>query len=123
MIKTGDVYRIKMDNSDGIKPKGTDLYRYKYIIIIGHDENSLYGSVVTNTKDHPLIPVEFQYPLTHNEYKCFVNCYKLYEVSSERLTPDCYNGNISDADYELIVGCVKTSPLVSKKTLKKFGIF
>jgi hypothetical protein len=122
MINRGEMYRIKMDNKDGIKPKNTNTYRYKYIIIIGYDCNNLYGVVVTNTRDHPLIPIEFQYPLKHNEYDCFVNCYKLYEVSSARLTQDCFQGSISDDDYKLIVGCVRTSPLISKKVLKKFHI-
>ena len=122
MIKIGDFYRIKMDDKDGITPKGNDTHRYKYVIIIGHDKNTLYGAVVTNTKDHHLIPIEFQYPISLHEYKCYVNCHKLYEVSSERLKPDCFQGNISKDDYELIVGCVKTSQLISNKKLKKFGL-
>ena len=74
---------------------------------------------LTNT----LIPIEFQYPLKHNGYKCFVNCHKLYEVSLDRLTRDNHQGNILDTDdYELIVECVKKSPVISKKKLKKFGI-
>jgi hypothetical protein len=107
---------------DGIKPKGDDTHRNKYIIIIGYDGNILYGVVVTNTKNHHLIPDEFQYPLTHNGYKCFANCYKLHEVSPKRLTPDCYQGNISEDDHELIVECVKTSPLIPKKVLRKYGL-
>lgn len=123
MITLGDFYRIKMDNDDGITPQGNDTYRYKYIIIIANNNNILYGAVVTNTKDHPLIPIEFQYPLNHNGHKCFVNCHKLYEVSPERLTQDCYQGNIADTDhYKYIVECVKTSPLLPKKKLKQFGL-
>ena len=122
MIRLGDFYRIKMDNSDGIAPKGNDTYRYKYIIIIGHDKNNLYGAVVTNTKDHHLVPIEFQYPINLHGYKCYVNCHKLYEVSSKRLASDCYQGNISKNDYELIVECVKMSPLIPKKKLEKFGL-
>lgn len=121
-MRLGDVYRIKMYPEDGIKPKGDDTYRYKYIVIVGHDGDTLYGAVVTNTKDHHIIPVEFQYPLTHNGYKCFANCYKLHEIPSKKLTQDCYNGNISMNDYKLIVECVKTSPVIPKKKLKKFGL-
>jgi len=122
MIRPGNVYRIKMYHSDGIKPKGTDTYRYKYIIIIGYDGYDFYGIVSTNTRDHHIIPIEFQYPLKHHGYNCFVNCYQLHQVSSARLTSDCYEGKISDDDFELIFECVKKSPLISEKVLKKFGI-
>lgn len=122
MIQPGDVYRVKMLPDDGIKPKGTDSYRNKYIVIIGHDGNNFYGAVATNTNDHHLVPIEFQYPLNHNGYKCFVNCYKLHQVSAERLTSDCYNGKISDDDYELIIGCVVNSPLIETNVLKKYGL-
>ena len=63
MIQPGDVYRIRMDQRDGISPKGSDEYRNKYIIIIGHDGSGLYGVVATNTRDHHLVPMEFQYPV------------------------------------------------------------
>jgi len=122
MIQPGDFYRIKMYHSDGIKPKGDDTYRYKYIIILGHDGNNFYGIVSTNTRDHHLVPIDFQYPLRQDGYNCYVNCYQLHQVSSARLTPDCYKGKISDDDLELIVGCVKNSPLIHKKILKRFGI-
>ena len=86
MIQVGDVYRIRMYLSDGIRPKGEDSYRHKYII------------------------------------NCYVNCYQLHQVSSARLEKDCYKGKIFDDDFELIVECVKNSPLVEEKTLKRFGI-
>ena len=47
MITLGDVYRIKMNQNDGITPKGNDSYRYKYIIIIGYDGNNYYGAVTS----------------------------------------------------------------------------
>ena len=122
MILPGEVYRIKMFQTDGIKPKGEDTYRYKYIIIVGHDGKSLYAIISTNTKDHHIVPIEFQYPLKHDEYNCFANCYQLHQVSSERLTPDCYKGKISEDDLDLIIRCIKNSPLIHEKLLKKFGI-
>jgi hypothetical protein len=120
MIQTGDVYRIRMYPNDGITPRGTDTFRYKYIIILGYDGKKFYGTVATNTRDHHLVPIEFQYPLTHEGYKCFVNCYQLHQVSSKRLMPDCYKGKISDDDLDLITECIKTSPLMPEKVLKKF---
>ena len=122
MITLGDVYRIKMYQTDGIKPKGKDTFRYKYIIIIGYDGNNYYGVVSTNTRDHHLVPIEFQYPLKHDGYDCFVNCFKLHQVSSVRLTQDCFKGKVSNDDFELIVGCVKDSPRIPENVLKKFGI-
>ena len=123
MICPGDVYRIKMDRDDGITPKGSDTYRTKFIIIIGHDGKHLYCAITTNTRDHHLVPIEFQYPLNHDGYRCFANCYQLHQVSSERLINDCYRGRISFNDLELITGCVKNSPLIPVKILKKFGLY
>ena len=122
MIKSGDMYRIKMDKSDGITPKGADTYRNKYIIVIGHDGGNLYGVVVTNTHDNHLVPMKFQYPLNDRGYKCYVNCYDLFDVSSERLKDDCFECRISDDDLEFIIGCVKTSPAIPGKILKMFGL-
>jgi hypothetical protein len=120
MIQLGDIYRIKMYRSDGIAPKGEDVYRNKYIIIIGHDKNDFFGAVVTNTHDHHLVPIEFQYPLKLQGYNCYVNCFQLHQVSSKRLLQDCYKGKITDEDFEMIVGCIKTSPLIQEKLLKRF---
>jgi len=122
MIALGDVYRIKMYLADGIKPKGKDTYRHKYIIIIGYDGVNYYAAVSTNTRDHHLVPIEFQYPIKHNGYNCFVNCFKLHQVSSLRLTKDCHQGKISEDDFDLIIGCVKCSPRIPKNVLKKFKI-
>jgi len=122
MITIGDVYRIKMNQNDGITPKGNDSYRYKYIIIIGYDGNNYYGAVTTNTRDHHLVPIEFQYPIKLSGYNCFVNCYKLHQVSILRLTPDCFTGRISNDDFDLIIGCVKESPRIPVSELREFRI-
>jgi hypothetical protein len=45
MIQLGDIYRIKMYPIDGITPKKTDTYRYKYIIILGHDGKNFCRTV------------------------------------------------------------------------------
>jgi len=122
MIKIGDIYRIRMYKGDGITPKGDDEYWAKYIIVIGHDGGNYYGVVVTNTCDHRLVPIEFQYPLNDGGYKCYVNCYDLRQVSKKRLTRECYKSSVSEDDIRLIIECLKGSPAVSKKTLKKFGL-
>jgi hypothetical protein len=122
MIRRGDVYRIPMDTSDEITPKGDAVNRNKYIIILGEDGGDYFGAVVTNTKDHHLIPIEFQYPIKMDNYKCFVNCFKLYEIHKFRLQKECYKGSISNDDLELITGCIRNSPRVSAKQLKKYGI-
>ena len=56
------------------------------------------------------------------KYNCYVNCYQIYRVSPERLSADCYKDKISDADMELIRGCIINSPIIPKKELKKFGL-
>jgi hypothetical protein len=122
MIEQGDVFRIKMYPKDGITPKRTNSYRYKYMVIIGCDNENCYAALVTNTKDHRLVPVEFQYPLRHNGYNCFVNCFKMFYVSTNRLTRDCYDGKISNDDLELIIECVKSSHGIKPEDKMKYGI-
>ena len=122
-MKQGEIYRIKMDSDDGITPKNEDTYRYKYIIIVGDDGNNLYAAAVTNTKDHPLIPIKFQYPLKINDYRCYVNCYKIYKVDYQRIHSEDYKGDISCDDLNLIKKCINESPKISIETLKKFKIY
>jgi hypothetical protein len=123
MIQCGDVYRIPMNKSDGISPKGNAVDRNKYIIIIGEEDGGDYfGVVVTNTKDHHLIPMEFQYPITMDNYQCFANCFKLYEIHKSRLQKKYHQGRILNDDLELIIGCIRTSPRISAKQLEKYGI-
>jgi len=121
MLKVGSIFRIKMYPENGITPKENDIYRYKYIIV-GYDGEKFYGTVVTNTKDHHLVPIEFQYPLNLDGHKCFANCQVLYPVSSSRLTEQFYKGKISNEDIELILECVKTSPVIHNNELRKFGL-
>ena len=117
MIEIGAVYRIRMYPSDGITPE-----KPKFIIIVGYDNDGFYGAVVTNTNDHPLIPIEFQYPIRIKGYRCYVNCRKLYQISSSRLDERLYIGNISDEDIELIIRCVQDSDIISVNDLIRFGI-
>jgi len=94
MITLGDVYRIKMYQSDGIMPKGNDTFRFKYVIIIGYDGENYYGAVSTNTRDHHLVPMEFQYPLKHDGYDCLLFNEK-YHVSLG------YNKGLADIGHYL----------------------
>ena len=117
MIEIGAVYRIRMYPTDGIRPE-----KPKFIIIVGYDNDGFYGTVVTNTRDHPKIPIEFQYPIRLDGYRCYVNCRKLYQISSLRLKTSLYKGNISDEDLELIIECVQDSDIISVNDLIRFGI-
>lgn len=40
-IKIGNVYRIKMDERNGIKPKAGDSSRNKFFIVIGFDSEAM----------------------------------------------------------------------------------
>ena len=106
MIQIGDVYRIKMYHDDGIKPKGTDIYREKYIIIIGHDGINLYGAVATNTRDHHLVPITFQYPLNLSGYPAEEKIYSSIRLAAMR---------DGIADYELLKLLEQKSPDKAKE--------
>lgn len=50
-VKIGDVYRIKMDNTNGITPKPGDDSRNKFFVVLGFDsEGNAYGGVIIKVK-------------------------------------------------------------------------
>lgn len=60
-INIGNVYRIKMNEKNGIKPKPGDNSRNKYFIVLGIDhEGIVYGGVIINSKINPHIPMSIK---------------------------------------------------------------
>ena len=124
----GNIYKIPMNEKDGITPKGGYDNRDKFIIIVGkNNPNDYYGVVVVNSKINILFAdYNFQYELKHDKYtgilkeNSYVDCTSIKRVIKERVIDSL--GKIDDSDFESIVKKLKIHPNISKHELRKYNI-
>lgn len=130
-IEIGDVYKIDMDESDGITPKDGYSTRLKYFVVLGYDdEGHIYGGVVINSKINANLPSyirDYYMEIPCSKYKfliydSFVNCSKIMTTNSKKLLKGDKLGEILQEDLDLIIGTVCGSPKESKKRLQQFGL-
>lgn len=130
-IIIGDVYRILMDERNGIKPKPGDTSRKKYFIVLGFDdEGNVYGGVIINSHINKRTPIHVQYmhmPLscetyTFLEYDSFVDCSSLKCASLNSFRHWQYKGTIKQEDIDLIIETIRTSPIENKAHLAQYGL-
>lgn len=88
-VKVGNVYRIKMTEANGIKPKQGDDSRNKFFVVLGYDdEGNIYGGVIINSAiNQNIAPAikDLQMPIKCARYKfldhdSFVDCSRLKTV-------------------------------------------
>ena len=135
-INKGDVFKMRLTPKEGIIPKNKgDNDRDKYFIIVGKTaNNALIGFVVINSYINTNISKELQdlhYPINVSDYpflkkNSFVCCAELKEITADNFI-DRYEGErrcgkLTNEDLELIIGALKSSPLVTPKQLKRFGL-
>lgn len=130
-IKVGDVFRINMDQRNGIIPKKGDDSRNKFFIVLGFDsEGNIYGGVIINSNINQNIPQavkDWQMPIkcskyTFLEYDSFVDCSKLKSASANKFSTWKYLGSVESEDVELIIGTIKESPNETQEHLAMFGL-
>ena len=130
-IKVGDVYRIKMNQQNGIVPKKGDNSRHKFFIVLGFDcDGNVYGGVIINSninQNVPQVVKDWQMPIKCSkysflEYDSFVDCSKLKCAEIEKFNTLKYLGFIELEDVELIIGTVKESPKETPEHLSIFGL-
>ena len=130
-VKTGDVFRIKMDETNGITPKKGDYFRNKFFIVLGFDfDGNVYGGVIINSGINQRVPQsirDLQMPIKCAEYPflehdSFVDCSSLKCANANKFNSWKYLGFIKPADIELIIGTLKESPKETAKHLAMFGL-
>ncbi len=130
-IKIGNVYRIKMDEKNGIKPKAGDSSRNKYFIVLGFDsEGNAYGGVIINSNINQKIPQSMKdchIPVKCSKYgfldhDSFVDCSKLKTARIEKFGKWQFLGIFSLEDVQLITATIKESPNETKEHLALFGL-
>lgn len=131
-VSIGQIYRIKANEQNDITPKDGMLYRPKYFVVIGFDEQgNIYGGVVfdsTINRDY-ISPdfVDFFLPipcsrysfLTHDSY---IDCRRMKPMLLTTLLEGDYCGMIESADFDNIVKLIKMSPRETYVRLRTFGI-
>ena len=135
-IDKGEIFKMRLTPKEGIMPKNKgDTDRDKYFVVVGKTVNgALIGFVVINSNINTNISKELQdlhYPINVSDYPFlkknrFVCCAELKEITAENFV-DRYEGEgrygkLTNDDLELIIGALKSSPLVTPKQLKRFGL-
>lgn len=130
-LKIGNVFRIEMNQGDGITPHEGDNSRNKYFIILGFGVNDdIYGGVVFNSKINQHIKFELQMlhlPMKCSKYRflthdCFVDCSTLKTASFKSLLRGKYMGDIDSEDIECIINTLNESKVVTNMDLSKYDL-
>lgn len=130
-INIGDVFRIKMNNTNGINPKKGDNFRNKFFIVLGSDdEGMIYGGVIINSNINPNIPPSVKY--LHMPIKCskypflehnsFVDCSQLKTAEARKFNSWKFLGSLVEDDVQLIIGTIQESPMETVAHLAIFGL-
>lgn len=127
----GDVFLVNMNQADGVIPKGTDLSRDKFFVVLGFDDDgNVFGGVIVNSRINPRLPqriADFHMPIKCKKYSflkydSFVDCLMLKTASLEKLAKSKLVGKIDEEDIDLIIGTVISSPQEKRIRLKRFGL-
>lgn len=133
-IRIGDVFRIRMDESNGIIPKDGLDFRPRFFIILGcAPDGTLYGGVVINKAVNPNIPEAKQklhMEIQRKDYgfltreKSYIDCSKVMQVSVATILTWEYLGAAPANDIPLIINSL-TSPdnkFIRRAQLRALGI-
>lgn len=130
-IKIGDVYKITMNEANGIKPKPGDISRDKYFVVLGFDSAGVaYGGVIINSQINKNLPAHikmFLMPIKQSKYPflrydSFVDCIQIKRAFPQKFNEWNYMGKIDDYDVSLIIGTIKESPRESREHLSMYGL-
>lgn len=130
-IKSGDVFLIPLEQSNGVLLANNQKTRNKYLVVLGIDsEEVVYGGVVINSKINKNVPIAIQdshYPIKkchHDflEYDSFIDCSKIMPVGKSNLLRHDLVGKIRSIDMDLVFETVRDSKIIKNRTKKEFGL-
>lgn len=130
-VQLGDVYKIELSKADGIIPKNGYDTRKKFFVVLGFDEQgNVYGGILFNSKINQNLPVsikDYHMPISAKAYPflshdSFLNCTKIFSVTSTHLWKGEKLGTINTTDFELICSTVCSYPNAVPRELKRFGL-
>ena len=131
-VEIGQIYRIKANEQNDITPKVGMLFRPKYFVVIGFDEQgNVYGGVVfdSDINRYYISPafVDFFLPISCSKYSflthdSYIDCRKMKPVLLSTLLEGDYCGEIEASDFNNIIKLIKMSPRETYVRLRTFGI-
>ncbi|KGF44959.1 hypothetical protein HMPREF0647_04720 [Prevotella bivia DNF00320] len=130
-VRLGDVYKIELSKADGIIPKNGYDTRDKFFVVLGFDEQgNVYGGILFNSKINQNLPTlikDYHMPISAKVYPflshdSFLNCTKIFSLTSTHLMKGEKLGTINTTDFELICSTVCSYPNAVPRELKRFGL-
>lgn len=131
-ISVGDVHILPLGKEEGISPKGGELTRKKFFIVLGFDaKGDIIGGIVINSNINLNLPssvTDYLMPVTVQQmpflkHRSFINCSRLKTVKKDKFNHGTYIGHIdNDSLLESIKETVIESPYANIQQLKEFGI-
>ena len=131
-IEIGQIYRIKADKENGITPKAGWLFRPKFFIVMGFDnQGNIYGGVVFDSEiNRNFVNHDFEdffLPIPCSKYSflehdSYIDCRRMKPSTLDKLVEGEFCGYIAQDDFSNIVKLLRMSPLETYVHLKTFGI-
>ncbi|MDR0995536.1 MAG: hypothetical protein LBL81_04515 [Tannerella sp.] len=131
-IKAGQVYRMRLTEEEGVKPKHKENDgRDKFFIVLGRDKAGTIGFVLINSSINKNLPQQIRdlhSPILASKYRflkydSFVDCHELKEIKEAKIRPENIVGELETEDLDIIKKTlVEDSPVVTTKQLKRFGL-
>lgn len=130
-ISIGDIYTVPMNEENGITPKNGALFRPKFFIVLGvDDEGTIYGGVIINSginKNIHITKQDYHYPIRKQDYPflkydSYISCAEIKPLSLEKLLRGTYAGNLRNDDLSLVREAVIESPFTNKAELRRFHL-
>lgn len=130
-LAVGDIFRVRLDERNGITPHKGQTYRFKFIIILGFDDSSIIcGGVVINSKINQQVSElikRYHFKIYKSDYNflthdSFVNCSNLIRVDKQSVITSEYLGSLKESDLNMIICTVRECPNINKFTLRQFGL-
>lgn len=130
-VKKGDVFRITLNQANGIIPKPGDSSRDKYFVVLGFDnDGNVYGGVIFNSYINLKLPPfvqAMQYPIKKDAYDflshdSYIDCSSIKVVKKLKLLRSLYLGHLRKDDLDMLYDKVSTNSRISKIELRRFGI-
>lgn len=130
-FEVGQVLRMEMFESDGIKPKPGKSSKIKRFVILGKSNDSIVAALLINSQvnsnlqskigpyQHKILCKDYDF-LDHDSY---IDGFSLRQFDLERVSNNAeYLGRINDSDLQHGIDNVCDSPDTKPYLLKKFSL-
>lgn len=135
VIKPGEVYRLRLTQKEGVKPKNNqENGRNKYFVVLGITEDREFmGIVLINSEINQRLPQEIKdlhYKITTKDYPflkkdSYICCSEIKKIQSDKFLQRYPNNAVavlSDKHMETIKNLLAQSPRTSAISMRNLGL-